>query len=328
MRADRLLTLVLLLQSRGRMTASQIAEALEVSVATARRDLEALSTAGVPVYPQAGRHGGWQLLGDARTDLTGFTSRDARALFGMLGTAGLDDSGTRDATRKLLQALPRPLREEAETLATSIHHDHAEWGRPRSTATSELELLRAALLQNRALHVTYTSRSRGTYEAVLEPRGLVAKAGEWYLVADAGSGPRTYRVSRLERVALGEARAEPPDRFDLAGYWREHTAQVEERRSGVAATLRVPRRLLPLLQQQFGSYATVLGHDSADGIGAPDRNSSVAEEDRLLEVRAHLLVALAEQLAGWGGRIEVVAPEELRAELVRIGEELVARHRR
>ena len=330
MRADRLLTLVLLLQAHERMTAAQIAAALEVSVATARRDLDALSTAGVPVYGQPGRHGGWQLLGDARTDLTGFTSGDARALFWLLGTAGLEGAGPRGATRKLLQALPRPLREEAETLATSIHYDHAEWGRSRAEATTELELLRTALLQHRALRVRCTHRSRGTGATLLRPLGLVAKAGEWYLVADAGEGPRTYRVSRLDGVELTDEGAEPPQDFDLVEFWRAHTQQVEHRRSGIAATLRVPVRLVPLLRQQFGDYATVLEPATpSHGRTTPAGQSESDGPDRwcLLEVRAHLLVALAEQLAGWGGRIHVVSPAALRGELARLGEELISRHR-
>lgn len=330
MRADRLLSLVLLLQARDRMTAAEIAAALEVSVATARRDLDALSTAGVPVYGQPGRHGGWQLLGDARTDLTGFTTGDARALFWQLGTAGLDGAGPRSATRKLLQALPRPLREEAETLATSIHYDHAEWGRSRAEATTELELLRTALLERRALRVRRTSRSRGTHVTVLRPLGLVAKAGEWYLVADPGEGPRTYLVSRLEAVELTQESAEAPEDFDLVEFWRAHTQWIEHRRSSIAATLRVPRPLVPLLQQQFGDYATVLGPPTGCHIESPTAEPpdiGGAEEWCLLEVRAHLLVALAEQLAGWGGRIHVVAPAALRGELARLGEELVSRHR-
>lgn len=361
MRADRLLALILLLQARDRMTAAQVAEALEVSVATARRDLEALSTAGVPVYGQPGRHGGWQLLGDARTDLTGFTTGDARALFGLLGTAGLEGERTRRATRKLLQALPRPLREEAETLSTSIYYDHAEWGRSRAAATTELELLRSALLQRRSLRVRYTSRGRDTYATVLWPLGLVAKAGEWYLVADAGAGPRTYRVSRLEGVELTDQEGHTPQGagrrkdFDLAEYWNMHTQQVEQKRSGIAAVLRVPTPLVPLLKHQFGTYATVLegsAHCRAgvsvreapdgealnavnvdDAVNAVDADDAAvpgvdgAEDWCLLEVRAHLLVALAEQLAGWGGRIQVVSPAELRGELARLGAELVARYR-
>lgn len=352
MRADRLLSLVLLLQARERMTAAEIADALEISVATARRDLEALSSAGVPVYAQPGRHGGWQLLGDARTDLTGFTTGDARALFWLLGTAGFEGPGVRGATQKLLQALPAPLREEAETLATSIHYDHAEWGRSHGGTTAELDLLRTALLQHRALRVRYTNRSRDTYTTVLRPLGLVAKAGEWYLVAESWQGTRTYRVSRLGEVELTEDGPEAPADFDLVEHWRAHTRQIEQGRSGVAATLCVPQRLAPLLLQQFGTYASVLepglpgpsddelaarhegagdlraGDDVTSEAGSAGRRESDGEEGWcLLEVRAHLLVALAEQLAGWGGRIRVLAPAALRAELVRVGEELIAQHR-
>lgn len=124
MRADRLLALLLFLQSREQVTAAEVAAELEVSLATARRDLEALSAAGVPVHVRPGRGGGWGLLGGARTNLTGLGGPEARSLFWMLGTAGLSDPDTRLATRKLFRALPESLRAEAEVLATTIHYDH------------------------------------------------------------------------------------------------------------------------------------------------------------------------------------------------------------
>ena len=114
MRADRLIALLLLLQSRGRVTAATVAAELEVSLATARRDLEALSAAGVPLYVQSGRGGGWQLIGDARTNLSGLSVYESRAVFWLLGTAGLASPQTRLATKKLIRALPESMRDEAE----------------------------------------------------------------------------------------------------------------------------------------------------------------------------------------------------------------------
>lgn len=149
MRADRLIALLLLLQSRGRVTAATVAAELEVSVATARRDLEALSAAGIPVYVQPGRGGGWQLIGDARTNLSGLSAYESRAMFWLLGTAGLASPETRVATMKLIRALPESLRGEAERLATSIHYDHAEWGGHPRESEEGLELLRDAIVQRK-----------------------------------------------------------------------------------------------------------------------------------------------------------------------------------
>lgn len=312
MRADRLIALVLLLQSRGRMTAAQVATELEVSLATARRDLEALSTAGIPVYVQSGRGGGWQLVGGDRTNLTGLSSHESRALFWMLGTAGLSGSQTRVATMKLIRALPEALRGEADRLATSIHYDHAAWGEAPGESARDLDLLRDAVIGQRVVTATYSSRAAERCLRTLRPLGLVAKAGVWYLVADGDLGPRTYRVDRLEDVDVTDASFEVPSGFDLRIYWSAHAEQIERARSEVAARLRVEDWVVPLLHEQFGRYCAVLGRE-ADG-------------RTILEVRAHLRVALAEQLAGWGNRIEVIAPAELRDDLARLGEELVTHH--
>src|SRR5689334_14748354 len=134
MRADRLVATLLVLQARGRVTAAELAAELEVSVATARRDLEALSTAGVPVYPQPGRGGGWSLVGGARTDLSGLTSTEARALFLLAGPAAAVAPPIRSALRKLVRALPDTFRADAEAAADSVVVDPAGWGardRPR-----------------------------------------------------------------------------------------------------------------------------------------------------------------------------------------------------
>lgn len=333
MRADRLLALLLFLQSRGKVTAGQVADELGISIATARRDLEALSTAGVPVYVQAGRGGGWQLVGGARTNLSGLSGHEARALFWMLGTAGLSGPGTRVATRKLIHALPESLRAEAETLATTIHYDHAAWGEvsapdPASKQADEagdadnedhLETLRSALIQHRGVRITYTRSNGSTSDRLVLPLGLVAKVGRWYLVAGRdtahGEDARTYRVDRIDTVTIAQdyLAAESLE-FDLVTYWHEHITEVEELRSSEAGTIRAPLWTRPILQSHFGSYMTVI---STESLSPPDGHF-------IAEVRANLIVALAEQLAGWGSQIEVLDPPQLRHELGRIGAELSA----
>lgn len=326
MRADRLLALVLFLQSRGKVTAAQVAAELEVSLATARRDLEALSSAGVPVYVQPGRGGGWQLIGGARTNLTGLSSNEASALFWMLGTAGLSDPATRVATRKLIRALPESLREEAETLATAIHYDHTTWGElhkgddasqagdESTTNVDHLSTLRSALIAHEDIRMNYVRGNGEQGTKTVRPLGLVAKAGTWYLVARPATGPdepRTYRVDRIvdinSSVETSSSGASTSEEFDLIDYWTKHVKQVEALRSSVTATVGAPKWALPILTNHFGSYLSVI---SSEG------------EFTIAEVRANLVIALAEQLAGWGRQIEVLEPPELRRELARIGAEL------
>lgn len=314
MRADRLLSLLLFLQSRGKVTAAQVAAELEISIATARRDLEALSAAGVPVTVQPGRGGGWRLIGGARTNLTGLSGGESRALFWMLGTAGLAGPDTRLATRKLIRALPRSLRSEAEVLATRIHYDHTTWAEmPRSDEGLDLlETLRTALVRKHVVDFGYVHRDGSAAALTATPLGLVAKAGVWYFVARTDA-VRTYRVDRITEAAPANPAIPVPDveaddDFDLARYWAAHVDEVEALRSTVTATISCPHWTVPILRAHFGRYFTVVEESS---------------EFTIAEVQANLVVALAEQLAGWGRTIEVLAPPELRRELARIGAELV-----
>lgn len=328
MRADRLIALVLFLQSRGKVTAAEVAAELGVSIPTARRDLEALAEAGVPVYGRPGRGGGWQLVGGSRTNLTGLSVHESKSLFWMLGTAGLSDPGTRAATRKLIRALPETLREEAEILATRIHYDHTPWGQsPRTDDRSEiLDVLRSALVNGQALHFEYSRHDGTADKTVARPQGLVAKAGTWYLIArpqDSGT-PRTYRIDRISEAEQADTSRERPsdgakrqtrpetveaDHFDVEEHWTAHVDEVEALRSSAIAQIRCPNWAVAIISAHFGRYFSVIDE---------------GPESTIAEVGANLVIALAEQLAGWGGTVEVLSPAELRCELSRIGAELVA----
>ena len=205
MRASRLVSLLLLLQHRGRLTAAELAEALEVSVRTIYRDLEALGAAGVPVYTESGRNGGCQLIDGYRTRLTGLTSREAEALFatGMSAPVGELGLGTvlGAAQLKLLAALPKELADRAASARQRFHLDAPTWFRS-SRNEPHLATLAAAVWDDRRIAVYY--RHPGSDEAApraLEPFGLVCKAGVWYLVARRDGELRTYRVSRVHEVS-------------------------------------------------------------------------------------------------------------------------------
>src|ERR1700716_3577247 len=196
MRADRLVATLLFLQSRGRVTANEVAEELEVSIRTARRDLEALSMAGIPVYSQAGRGGGWSLIGGARTDLSGLTAAAARTLFLVAGPSSAVTPDAKAALRKLVQALPETFRAEAEKAASAIVLDPARWGDAAPPPTPHLEALQQAVVQGVQVRLGYTDRTRSVTDRTVHPLGLVAKGSVWYLVADTDAGMRTFRVWR------------------------------------------------------------------------------------------------------------------------------------
>ncbi|MFI7618648.1 helix-turn-helix transcriptional regulator [Nonomuraea terrae] len=306
MRADRLVAALLLLQARGRVTAAELAEELEVSVATARRDLEALSAAGIPVYPQPGRGGGWQLVGGARTDLSGLTAAESQALFLLLGPAGSGEPVLASALRKLVHALPATFRADAEAAARAVVSDPAGWGEAERETPALVRALRDAVVRRRKVRLTY----RGT-ERLVDPLGLADKDGTWYLVAGTEAGRRTFRVDRVDSAEVTDLRAEHPDDFDLPAEWARVVAEMERRRSLVSAVVLIDARFLPVLRSHFARHCEVIG-----------------QEDGRVRARvgAHLVRSIAEQLAGWGAMVEVVEPESVRAELARIGRELTERH--
>jgi predicted DNA-binding transcriptional regulator YafY len=314
-RAERLMAALLLLQARGRVTAAELAEELEVSVATARRDLEALSGAGIPVYPQPGRGGGWSLVGGARTDLTGLTAAEAEALFLMLGPSADIVPEARSALRKLVRALPGPFRPDAEAAARAVVVDKAAWGERSKDRPPLVEPLQTAVVRRKQVRLLYAGRSRaggGPTERRVDPWGLVDKDGVWYLVAGTDGGQRTFRLDRIVEAEVTELPASRPADFELADAWQRVVDAVEQQRSEASATVVVSARLATVLRAAFGRYAEVVGHE-------PDGRVRV-------RVAAQSTTAVAEQLAGWATMAEVVGPPEVVAELARIGAELVDRY--
>lgn len=313
MRADRLVAALLVLQARGRVTAAELAGELEVSVATARRDLEALSAAGVPVYPQPGRGGGWSLVGGARTDLTGLTAGEARALFALAGPAAGPVPEARSALRKLVAALPGTFRDEAEAAARSVVVDRSRWGEAVRPRPPLVDVLRDAVVRRRMVRFGYAGRGRPAAVRMVDPWGLVDKDGVWYLVAGTDGNRRTFRVDRMDGVEVTGDDAAGPAGADIAALWQETVDEVEQVRSGVAATVLAPARLVPILRGRFGRHCRV---EAEAGDGTPAR----------LVVAAHTATGLAEQLAGFGTTIEVLEPEGVRTELARLGADLAARY--
>ena len=229
MRASRLVTLLLLLQTRGQMTATELASDLEVSVRTVLRDVDALAEAGVPIYTERGPHGGIRLVDGYRTRLTGLTPDEAEAIFlsGMPGPAAELGLGTvvAAARLKVLAALPPELRTRASRLVERFHLDASGWFHAQEPVPC-LAILSDAVWESRVVTIDY-ERGDQSVERRIEPLGLVLKAGVWYCMARTDDQIRTYRLSRVIRATAGEARFERPSGFDLAGQWAESSAAYE-----------------------------------------------------------------------------------------------------
>lgn len=231
MKAGRLVSMLLLLQTRGRMTAAQLAEELEVSVRTVYRDVESLSAAGVPLYGDAGHAGGYRLLDGYRTRLTGLTADEAEALFlaGAPGPAAELGLGSvlAAAQLKVRAALPAELRAHADRISGRFHLDAPGWY-AEAEEVPYLPAVADAVWNNRVLNIVYRRwRTPTDVERRLEPYGLVLKAGRWYVVA--GPGPRTFRVDQILQLAECDEEFVRPDDFDLAAYWAAYQRDFHER---------------------------------------------------------------------------------------------------
>ena len=244
MRASRLLTIQMLLETRGRMAAPELAAALEVSVRTLYRDIDELTAAGVPVYAERGRAGGFQLLPGWKTTLTGFTPAEAEAVFlsGLPGPAadlGLGPQ-VQSAQLKLQAALPAPMRAAAGRVSGRLHLDPIEWYR-EADATEHLATVAAAVWDERQLEIAYESWTRSARQTV-HPLGLVLKAGAWYLVGTREQKLRTFRVSNITEARMLEGACLRPKGFDLAMHWAASVKRFEQElytsEAEVAATAR------------------------------------------------------------------------------------------
>lgn len=309
MRASRLLTIQLLLETRGRMSAQALAAALEISVRTLYRDVDQLAAAGVPIYAERGRTGGFQLLDGWKTTLTGFTTAEAQAVFmsGLAGPAAQLGLGREvaDAQLKLLAALPFHQRDDAQRIQARFHLDPVDWYRA-GEALPHLVAVATAVWQERQLAIRYESWS-GVTDQTVHPLGLVLKAGIWYLVAAADGQPRTYRISSIQSCATLDDPAQRPDAFDLASYWGAAVTRFEHALyQGAARVLATPRGLRELKRL---SAAVAQAVANAADPGCHDGRSSVMIPIETIDHAATQLLPLAPD-------VEVVEPPALRQELI------------
>uniref|UniRef100_A0AAU2JIF9 Transcriptional regulator n=1 Tax=Streptomyces sp. NBC_00049 TaxID=2903617 RepID=A0AAU2JIF9_9ACTN len=319
MRADRLISLLLLLQNRGRSTAPELAAELEVSVRTVYRDIEALGASGVPVVADRGPAGGYRLADGYRTRLTGLTDAQAGSLFlaGAPGPAqelglGADLAA---AQLKLQAALPAALAGRARRIQERFHLDAPAWFRDADPVPHLAQIAQAVWDQS-VLHTHYR-RWRGEVHRELHPLGLVLKGGIWYLVARTEDSVRTYRVSRFLAVDTAEDGFERPPGFELAAYWQESTDRLDAALRGRHAELRLSPQGQRLLPMQFGGAGVRALADA----GPPDADGWVRV---LLEVES-TTVAVGDLLR-LGTEAEVLGPPELRGAVAGTVSALSARY--
>lgn len=334
MRADRLIAIMMLLQAKGRMTAARLARQLEVSERTVYRDIDALGVAGVPVVVERGPGGGVWLMDGYRTNLTGLTEAEVRALFmqasqGALADLGLDGA-VEAAMRKLSAALPGVQRHSLEQMRQRIHLDGADWFAV-AEAVPLLHTVEEAVWQERRLHLSYVRSDERRVRRWVEPYGLVAKAGTWYLVGAivrplqavankqlAAGFVQVYRISRiLELVVSDEHFARPAD-FDLAGYWADWCRHFEANVPRYYVTVRIAPEVTTTLPRIYGGEAYLV-----ERVGEADENGWAT----LRLAFDSFETALANTLVG-GERIEVLEPAELRERVRAVARKIVAFYQR
>lgn len=315
MRADRLLSIVLLLQTHGQLTSRSLAERLEVSERTIHRDMEALSVSGIPVFAARGSTGGWSLLGEYRTNLTGLNQAEIQSLFVTQPPKLLADLRLKQASEgallKLLAALPAMYRQGAEQARRRIHIDTAGWVK-QDEAVPLLPVLQDAIWSERRLRFRY-QRGPGCddVEREVDPLGLVAKGSAWYLVAGVGEDVRTYRISRIASAAVLDQRCTVPANFDLAAFWETSTTKFKSAPPNFVAKFRVAPDVFPRLRFA-GRFARV--GDTVD----TDLDGWI-----IVNVGFDVEEIACEYALGFGAKLEVIEPRSLREKVIAAAKQVI-----
>jgi predicted DNA-binding transcriptional regulator YafY len=313
MRASRLLSILMTLQARGRVTAQVLADECEVSLRTIYRDIDALSAAGVPVYSDRGSAGGYRLLEGYRTRLNGLSLEEAKALFlsGLTGPAAALGFGPvmAAAQLKLTAALPVEMRSAADQMRACFHLDAPGWFHENDLPV-HLQDIAMAVWDRRLIEIRYRSWKAETRRRVA-PLGLVLKSGAWYLAGLVDNSVRTYRIARIREMKVLDEGFERPSDFDLEAYWTQSTQRLERQLHQNRATVRlspVGFKMLEPLTSQFVNALTEIGEADADGF-------------RTVVMPVGSLWEASSQLLRFGVDAEVLGPPELRdkmSEVVKI----------
>jgi predicted DNA-binding transcriptional regulator YafY len=302
MKADRLLSALMLLQAHGRLSTRELAERLEVSQRTAHRDMEALCCAGIPLLALRGSQGGWELEKGWRTKVPGLDEAELRALL-MAQPSALGDprliAAAERAFGKLMAAMPGAMQEQAASIRARVHIDPTGW-RPMSEDLAMLPIVQDAIARDRKLTFMYKKPPDGeTAARSVDPYGMVCKRTVWYLVARAPAGMRTYRISRMSNAVVLSLGFERPARFDLADYWKTSASQLEQQRQSFSATL----ALSPEAAASLSRWCHV-----TEVKRSRDRVTLQVEFESIGHARFTIL--------GLGASVRVIAPPALRAQIL------------
>ncbi|MFZ4122179.1 MAG: helix-turn-helix transcriptional regulator [Caulobacterales bacterium] len=319
MRASRLLSMLILLQMRGSVSATSLAQQFEVSVRTIYRDVDALSAAGVPIYAEVGRHGGIRLHPGYRTRVTGLTLAEAAALpVAHLAGAAKDlgmASEALAAQLKVLASLPPDAGATAQAITDRFHCDPSPWYQ-QSEELACLPALAAAVWRGKRLDISYTSW-RGQVRRRLDPVGLVQKGGLWYLVAIWRGKPLTYRAASIESLHVLDQAARRPPGFDLATYWTGWCSTFERKLMGQMARVRISPEGLEILRAVVPMMAT-----HAQRTRSPPDAQGWFEAELPFETEAYS----ARQILRLGAQVEVLAPEDLRRAVAQEAQAVLAQY--
>jgi predicted DNA-binding transcriptional regulator YafY len=311
MRASRLLCILTTLQARGRATATELATASRVSLRTIYRDIDALSSAGIPVYSERGCDGGYRLLDGYRTQLNGLSAKEAEALFmtGLAGPAADLGLGTvmAAAQNKLLSAMPPQFRAGAEQMRARFHLDAPAWFAQAEQPT-HLPFVADAVWAQRLIRIRYQSW-KAEKNRIVEPLGLVLKGGAWYLVGRVEGDARTYRISRILDLAVLDRRFDRPKVFDLAAYWQASTQRLEAELHQNLATIRLSPWGVKMLEALTSPYVRAATRISPE-VDADGRRTAVMPVGSIRQACVDLLK--------FGVDAEVLEPPELRAKMAEV----------
>lgn len=310
MRADRLLSLLMLLQRNGRMSAKELAEHLEVSERTIYRDVDSLSATGVPIFAETGRGGGFDLLDSYRTNLTGLTEREVRAFFMLNIPAPLNELGVKQdlqtALLKVSAALPHSYQVDEQHVRQRFHLD-STWWHQLEEPVPFLQTIEQAVWNDQQLKIRYRPLFVLELEHIVDAYGLVAKAGVWHLVCAREGRVRVHRVAHLQDVqATGEVFSRPQD-FDLAAFWESWCVEQENYTTNFPVRVKVAERVVPLLPFHFGERI----REKIAKAGPADRDGWI-----VLELTFESLDAAREKLLSFGSSLQVLEPLALRMSII------------
>jgi predicted DNA-binding transcriptional regulator YafY len=316
MRADRLLSILILLQTQGQLTAQELAAELEVSERTIYRDMDALSTAGVPVYAERGPGGGCSLLDSYRTNLTGLTRDEVRALFMLSIPAPLAELGVeRDlkaALLKLSAALPDVFRPEGARAQKRIHLDSSVWFQ-KEEHTPHIHTIQRALWEDRKLRLTYSLAFDAQVEHLVDPYGLVAKANIWHLVCSRDGFITVIRLPDVLDAQLSESKFSMPADFNLVEFWTAWCSKYESNRPQFPVQVRIKAELLKMLKF------------FRDPILSGDRDGTEIDADgwQTMTIHFETFEEARKQLLNFGGAVEIIKPQSLRRSVQDFAEQIV-----